>query len=122
MVGEARRFGLDVRAAGPVWTHIELSVLCIPLHIPLLPPEIYESVRALRMKEITVTVRWLPVGQDDSLWKNAKEEARKATHQGDVPQTTTATARPTTLRIALAQRSSGITSQTKLKRIPNELT
>ncbi|KFY69618.1 hypothetical protein V496_00095 [Pseudogymnoascus sp. VKM F-4515 (FW-2607)] len=47
---------------------------------------------------------WLPSGEDDELWKCAKEKAKEATRQGKEPQTPIPRAGSTTLSVARAKR------------------
>jgi len=67
---------------------------------------IYESIRALQRNGNTVTVRWLPAGEQNKLWEIAKERAKHATREGATPETQTPRARSTTLNIAKSKRGS----------------
>ena len=64
---------------------------------------IYKSVTALRKDGNTVTIRWLPAGED-RLWGIAKAQAKDATQQGATPQTRTPRTRSTTLNVAWSNR------------------
>lgn len=66
---------------------------------------IYESIRALCRNGNTVTIRWLPAGEEDKLWEVAKKNAKHATRQGATPQTQTPRTRSTTLNVAWSKRS-----------------
>ncbi len=65
---------------------------------------IYESIRALRRNGNTVTIRWLPAGEESKLWDIAKGKAKEATRQGATPQTQTPRMRSTTLNMAQSKR------------------
>jgi hypothetical protein len=66
---------------------------------------IYESIRALRGNGNTITIRWLPVREENKLLEIAKGKAKEATQQGATPQTQTPRARSTTLNVAWSKRS-----------------
>jgi ribonuclease HI/exonuclease III len=65
---------------------------------------IYESINKLKRKCNTITVVWLPKGEDEELWTCAKEKAKEATRQGTGPQTPLPRIRSTTLNVARAER------------------
>ena len=65
---------------------------------------IYKSVRALRTNGNTVTIRWLPAGEESKLWEIAKGKAKQATRQGATPETQPPRMRSTTLNIAQSNR------------------
>ena len=65
---------------------------------------IYESIRALRKNGNTVTIRWLPAGEENKLWELAKGKAKHATRQGAAPEIQTPRMRSTTLNIAQSKR------------------
>src|SRR4051812_48198187 len=65
---------------------------------------IYESINKLKRKCNTITVVWLPKGEDEELWTCAKEKAKEATRQGTRPQTPLPRIRSTTLNVARAER------------------
>jgi hypothetical protein len=60
---------------------------------------IYKSITALRNDGNTVTIRWLPAGED-KLWGIAKGKAKQATRQGAVPEAQTPRMQSTTLNLA----------------------
>jgi ribonuclease HI/exonuclease III len=61
---------------------------------------IYESIRALKRDGNTITIIWLPPGEENELMKLAKEKAKAATRQGSIPQDKVPRMRSTTLGIA----------------------
>ncbi|KAM3066458.1 hypothetical protein ACMFMG_012228 [Clarireedia jacksonii] len=65
---------------------------------------IYESINKLKRKCNTITVVWLPKGEDEELWTCAKEKAKEATRQGTGPQAPLPRIRSTTLNVARAER------------------
>jgi hypothetical protein len=64
---------------------------------------IYESIRALKRYGNTITIIWLPSGEENELFKLAKEKAKAATRQGTTPQTQPPRMQSTTLNIARAK-------------------
>ena len=66
---------------------------------------IYKAIRALRTNGNTVTIRWLPVSEENKLWEIAKGKAKEATKQGATPQVPMHKARSTTLNVAWSKRS-----------------
>jgi hypothetical protein len=65
---------------------------------------IYESIRALRTNGNTVTIRWIPAGEENKLWKIAKGNAKHATRQGAAPETQSPRMRSTTLNVARSKK------------------
>jgi hypothetical protein len=70
---------------------------------------IYESIVKLRRKCDTITVVWLPKGEDEEVWTCAKVKAKEATREGSEPQSPLPRVRSTTLSVARAAR--GITTK-----------
>ena len=66
---------------------------------------IYKSIAKLKVKCDKITVVWLPSGENDELWAQAKEKAKEATRQAKEPQTPVPRVRSTTLSVARAKRS-----------------
>ena len=64
---------------------------------------IYEAVRTLKRYGNTITVVWLPSGEEDELLKHAKEKAKAATRQDCSPATQLPRIRSTTLNLMRAK-------------------
>jgi hypothetical protein len=64
----------------------------------------YKSIKKLKRENNTITVIWLPSGENDELWTSAKEKAKEATRQGAEPQTEAPRVRSTTLNVARTKR------------------
>ena len=65
---------------------------------------VYRSIRKLRREGNTMTVVWLPTGEDDQLWTRAKETAKADIRQDAEPQIPQRRMRSTTLNLARAKR------------------
>jgi hypothetical protein len=65
---------------------------------------IYQSIEALRRNGNTITIRWLPVSEENKLWEIAKGKAKHATREGAAPEIQPPRTRSTTLNIAWAKR------------------
>jgi hypothetical protein len=61
---------------------------------------IYDAIEALRDRGNKVLIQWLPSNDESALLDRAKEEARKMTKKGSMPQAQFPATRSTTLNLA----------------------
>lgn len=61
---------------------------------------IYDSIKALGRTGTVTTILWCPSRSEDELLRLAKENARKATERGSIPQVQLLRTKATTLRAA----------------------